>query len=86
MTDHHECQCYVGTYDTTPTPRGFAALRLQVRNYAEDDARTFTVQESSLATERKVWIGREGDRAHMNEAEARAVRDALNQFLGEDDD
>jgi hypothetical protein len=41
----------------------------------------YTVQESSAASERKVWVGSGQDRAHLNEDQARAVRDALTEFL-----
>lgn len=41
----------------------------------------FTVQQSSLATEHRVWIGLEGDRGHLNVEEAERVRDALNEFI-----
>lgn len=47
------------------------------------------VQESSLATERKVWVGpHDGHRMHLDENTARALRDALTEFLedGEDRD
>lgn len=60
------------------TERGFAM-------YADHPTAdgSFTVQESSLATERKVWVGLGDARAHLSEAEARIVRDALTEFLVE---
>ena len=68
------------------TPRGFAIdADFTQQDYQGSPERAFTVQESSLATERKVWIGSGSDRAHLNEAEARMVRDALTEFLGDGD-
>lgn len=65
------------------TPRGFAIYaEFDHSDYEGDKRSLFTVQESSLATERKVWIGKD-DRAHLNEDEARIVRDALSEFLGD---
>lgn len=58
--------------------------RFEHADYEGDPERLFTVQESSLATERKVWIGQGDERAHLNEDEARIVRDALTEFLGEE--
>lgn len=68
------------------TPRGFAMYtEFEYQDYESQPITTFTVQESSLATERKVWVGAGSERAHLNEAEARSVRDALHEFLGEGD-
>lgn len=73
------------------TPRGFSMYADFVyRDYQSSDESNFTVQESSLASEAKVWVGVEGSsgRAHLGVDEARAVRDALSAFLvevGEDD-
>lgn len=43
---------------------------------------SFTVQESSLATEHQVWIGLGDSRAAFNKEQATRVRDALNEFIG----
>jgi hypothetical protein len=68
------------------TPRGFAIYAdFTQQDYQGSPEQAFTVQESSLATERKVWIGSGSERAHLNEAEARRVRDALTEFLGDGD-
>lgn len=73
------------------TERGFGMFADFVyRDYQDADESRFTVQESSLATEVKVWVGVAGSsgRAHLGVDEPRAVRDALSAFLaeaGEDD-
>lgn len=68
------------------TLRGFAMYaEFEHCNYRGDAPVTVTVQESSLATERKVWLGTE-DRLHLNEEEARIIRDALTEFLGDSGD
>lgn len=45
----------------------------------------FTVQQSSLATERKVWVGLRDTRAHLSVDEARRVQQALTEFLAASD-
>lgn len=66
------------------TPRGFNMYaEFAQRNYPGANTYIYTVQESSYAGERKVWIGPDGDRSHLSESEARLVRDALSEFLGE---
>lgn len=68
------------------TPRGFAVYaEFEHRDYRGDAPVTVTVQESSLASERKVWLGTEA-RLHLNEEEARIIRDALTEFLGDSGD
>lgn len=68
------------------TERGFAVYaEFEHSDYESTAPESYTVQESSLATERKVWVGGGTCRAHLNEAEARMVRDALNEFLAEPD-
>ena len=73
------------------TPRGFAGYAQLEDTYG---ARV-RVQESSSATRRAVWIFAEGGAvgsadkpndgsAHLDEAQARQVRDALTAFLGDD--
>jgi hypothetical protein len=59
------------------TERGFAV-------YADipTPEGSFTVQESSLATEHQVWIGLGVTRAGLNKEQATRVRDALNEFIG----
>lgn len=64
------------------TPRGFAMYTaFDHADYHGEESGIFTVQESSLATERKVWVGQNEHRAHLSEDEARKVRDALTEFL-----
>lgn len=81
--------------------RGFQILDFEYHDYTSCVPRRFQVQESSLATERKIWIGPDApeiltpgeqpnavaeehySRAHLNEAEARRVRDALTELLGD---
>lgn len=58
----------------TATPRGFGYTKIQVSDYEGQPPRPFSVQQSSLATECKVWIGVGDDRAHMSVDEARRVR------------
>lgn len=65
----------------TTTQRGFGFTEIMVADYAGQAEVPFTIQQSSLATECKVWIGKGDARAHMNVAEATRVRDALNAFL-----
>lgn len=67
------------------TPRGFGVWEIPNRDYRGQPEYTVTVQESSLASERKVWLGREGTlgRMHLTEDAARAVRDALTEWLGD---
>jgi hypothetical protein len=74
------------------TNRGFQFTEIEVADYPGEEPRTLQVQESSLATEHKVWLGQAdgpghgepGRRFHLNEDEARQVRDALSRFLGEE--
>ena len=66
------------------TQRGFGVYaEFAQRDYPGAATSIYTVQESSLASERKVWIGPPIGRAHLSESEARVVRDALSEFLGE---
>lgn len=67
----------------TTTGRGFGLTEFEFRDYGSTPIREFSVQRSSLATEHKVWVGVEPDRAHLNVEEATRVRDALNAFLAE---
>lgn len=65
------------------TERGFAvytALELPDDGYA---GKVFTVQESSLATERKLWVGLDLHRAHLNAEQVTIIRDALTEWLEE---
>jgi hypothetical protein len=72
------------------TTRGFAVYaefeHMPYYPSRTDSDGLFSVQESSLATERKVWVGLGNDRAQLSETEARIVRDALNEFLKEASD
>lgn len=76
------------------TNRGFRRTKIMFSDYRGTPEREFSVQESSIAPERKVWVGAEPmtitegypepwtlTRAHLNEDEARAVRDALTEWL-----
>lgn len=66
------------------TERGFAVYaRVKIGGDGYDSIVDFTVQESSLATERRVWVGKGENRGHLTEQQARAVRDALTEFLGD---
>lgn len=67
------------------TPRGFAVYdEFEYAMYEGQETQPYSIQESSLAYPRKVWVGAGlGGRAHLTEEEARKVRDALNEFLGE---
>ena len=58
------------------TQRGFAM-------YADIETRdgSFTVQESSIATQHMVWVGLGGERGHLTVEQARIVRDALTEFI-----
>lgn len=68
------------------TERGLAVFaRVEIGGDGYDPIVDFTVQESSLATERRVWIGKGEHRGHLTEQQARAVRDALSEFLGDED-
>lgn len=78
-------------------PRGFRRLEVPFHDYRGSGERIFTVQESSLATERRLWVGPtdayadlNGDgaltlmeRAHLDEDTVRKVRDAMTAWLGE---
>lgn len=67
------------------TERGFAVFaRVEIGGDGYDPIIDFTVQESSLATERRVWVGKGEHRGHLTEQQARAVRDALSEFLGDE--
>lgn len=67
------------------TERGFAVYaRVQIGGDGYGPIVDFTVQESSLATERRVWVGKAEQRGHLTEQQARAVRDALSEFLGDE--
>lgn len=70
--------------DRAETDRGFGYWLIENRDYAGDPPYRVSIQESSLATERKLWLGREGaGRMHLSEQAAREVRDALDAWLGE---
>lgn len=69
------------------TERGFAVFaRVKIGGDGYDPIVDFTVQESSLAVERRVWVGKGEHRGHLTEQQARAVRDGLNEFLGDEGD
>lgn len=82
----HDAEVRAGVVAEEPgwegvTGRGFGFTEILVADYEGQPPRPFTVQQSSLATECKVWIGSGDTRAHMNIEEASRVRDALNAFL-----
>ncbi|QMU97828.1 hypothetical protein FVO59_11885 [Microbacterium esteraromaticum] len=82
----HDAEVRAGVVPEEPeweymTPRGFGYTEIKVANYAGQPERTFSIQQSSLATECQVWIGLDDDRAHMSVEQATRVRDALNAFL-----
>lgn len=64
------------------TPRGFRYVTIPYQNYSGESMRELTVQESSLATEHRLWIGpADGDRMHLTEDVVRQLRDALTAWL-----
>lgn len=75
------------------TPRGFAYIEFEYRDYRGSNPRHFSVQASSLATEDKVWIGPdevmihdgsqsfEAPRAHLGFEDAVKVRNALSAWI-----
>lgn len=66
------------------TERGFAIWRIPNADYTGEPERIVTVQESSLATEFRVWVGYSDEqRMHLTADAARQVRDALTAWLGE---
>lgn len=63
------------------TPRGFSMYaEFRYSPYRGEPEEIVTVQESSLATERRVWVGTT-DRMHLTEKDAAIVRDALHRFI-----
>lgn len=61
------------------TPRGFG-----YSEFVDDQGVVLDVQESSLATERRLWIGAHGlGRSHLTETQVREIRDLLTHWLGE---
>lgn len=64
------------------TSRGFA-MYTEFEVEGVDETHNFSVQESSLATEHKVWVGYGPERAHLSVEEARLVRNALTEFIGD---
>ena len=70
--------------DRSTTPRGFSIYDQFTDTYGA----TIRVQESSAATEPKVWIFAEGGMAenpspHLNVEQAKRLRDALDAFISE---
>lgn len=82
---------------TRVTERGFAITEIPFTDYRGSTPRIFQVQESSLATERKLWVGPSDayadlgsgpmlmERAHLGEDEVRQVRDAMTEWLAQGD-
>ena len=67
------------------TTRDFGLWEIPVGGDDYDPVGTFQVQESSLATERRCWIGLKGThRLHATVEEARRIRDALTEWLGDE--
>lgn len=75
------------TTEKTTTERGFPVTYIDAQDYAQERPYRIRVQESSLATERKVWVGRENEtgQMHLTEDVARELRDALTDWLGDAD-
>lgn len=81
----------------TITPRGFAKVTIPFRDYSHTPERGMEVQESSIASARKLWIGPDElyvtltpgqpptlmNRAHLSEDQVRELRDALTAWLGD---
>ncbi|MCV0336373.1 hypothetical protein [Microbacterium sp.] len=81
----------------TTTHRGFAKVTIPFRDYSHTPERNMEVQESSIASARKLWIGPDElyvpltpneepmlmNRAHLGEEQLRALRDALTAWLGD---
>lgn len=68
------------------TGRGFAIWEIPNSQYTGAPTQIITVQESSLATESRVWLGyRDGERMHLSTNAARSIRDALTEWLDEAD-
>nr|WP_278101183.1 hypothetical protein [Microbacterium proteolyticum] len=66
------------------TSAGFAIWRIPNADYTGQPVRTITVQESSLATEFRVWLGYDDERRmHLTADAAREVREALTAWLRE---
>ena len=65
------------------TPRGFCYVKIPYQDYPSEPVRELTVQESSLATENRLWVGPAGGeyRMHLNEDVVRQLRDALTAWL-----
>lgn len=68
------------------TPRGFRYTEIPYSDYGDEPEKILSVQESSLATERKLWVGdSEGARMHLSEDVVRQLRDALTSWLDDPD-
>ena len=66
------------------TSRGLARWNIPNRDYAGEPERTLSVQESSLASEFRVWVGySDTQRMHLTVDAARDLRDALSEWLAE---
>lgn len=61
------------------TPRGFGLYTRFEDQYGNE----VTVQESSLATDRCVWVGGSPDRMHLTRGQATTLRDALDAWLAD---
>ncbi len=75
--------------------RGFRYTEIPFRDYRNSPERKLSVQESSLATERKLWVGVDTvyvdllgngghtlmERAHLDEEAVRKLRDTLTAWL-----
>jgi len=78
------------------TERGFSLAELPFSDYEGNEPRTLQVQQSSLATEAKLWVGPEStlvttpmgqsyvaERMHLGVEEVRWLRDRLSEWLEE---
>lgn len=77
------------------TPRGFRYTEIPFRDYRSSPERHLSIQESSLATEHRLWVGFDtlhvdlnGDgtetlmeRGHLDESTVRKLRDTLTAWL-----
>lgn len=68
----------------TATDRGFLVASTPYAPYQGDPVDALTVQESSLATENRLWVGpRNGERLHLNVETATWLRDRITEWLGD---
>lgn len=90
----------MSTDDWATTPRGFVMQELPYSDYEGTVPRTIQVQQSSIATEDRLWLGPDSvsiketpshsgfvaPRMHLGVEEVRWLRDRLNEWLGDKPD